>query len=63
MLINSYSGVDSELWIAADLVGARLIFRDSGAYKVTVHQNGYLIGETCKRRNSHEWVEWLRGLR
>lgn len=62
MLINSYSEVDTELWIAADLVGASLIFRNSGAYKVTVHRDGYLIGETHERRNSREWVEWLRGL-
>lgn len=62
MLINSCSEVDTELWIAADLVGASLIFRKSGAYKVTVHRRGFLIGETRKRRNSREWVEWLRGL-
>lgn len=62
MLIDSYSEVDTELWIAADLVGASLIFRNSRTCRVTVHRNGYLIGETCERRNSHEWAELLKGL-
>lgn len=62
MLIKSYSEVDAEIWTAADLVGASLWFYDSEPYKVAVYQDGYLIGETSKRRNSREWVEWLRGL-
>lgn len=57
MLINSYGEVDTELWAAANLVGASLIFRNSGAYRVAVRQDGYLIGKTHKRRNSHEWVK------
>ena len=62
MLINFYGEFDAELWVAANLVGASLIFRNSGPYGVTVHQDGYLIGTTHKRQNSREWVEWLRGL-
>ena len=63
MLIKSYSEVDNELWIAADLIGASLIFCSSETYKVAVYQYGYSIGETCRRRNSREWVEWLRSLK
>ena len=56
MLIDSYGEADAELRAAA---GASLIFINSGVYRVTVHQDGYLIGTTHKRRNSREW---LRGL-
>ena len=63
MLINSYSEIDTELWTAADLVGAELFFRNSEKYRVTVHQNGHLIGATREKRNSREWVKWLRSLR
>lgn len=62
MLICSYSDVDAGLWTAADLVGASLIFINSETYKVTVHRNGYLIGEMRERQNSYEWVKWLRSL-
>lgn len=62
MIINVHGEYDTTLWAAADLVGAELFFRGGGDYEVTVHRNGYLIGRTREKRNSREWVKWLKGL-
>lgn len=62
MLINVYGEYDSTLWPAADLLGAELFFRGGDTYRVVVYQGGYQIGDTCKKRDSREWVEWIRSL-
>ena len=62
MQINVYGEHDTSLWAAADLSGAELFFRGGGTYRVTVYQDGHLIGDTRKKRNSREWLEWLRSL-
>lgn len=62
MQINVYGGPDDALWPAADLLGAELFFRGGDTYRVTVYRGGYQIGDTCERRDSYEWLEWLRSL-
>lgn len=62
MLINVYGERDTTLWTAADVLGAQLIFRGGDTYRVSVYRNGYQIGDTCEKRNCHEWFEWLRKL-
>lgn len=63
MIVNVCGEYDTTLWAAADLVGAELFFRGGEDYEVTVYQNGYLIGKTCEKRNSREWVKWFRNLK
>lgn len=54
MLINAYGGVEDALWVAADLVGADLVFRGEENYRVTVYVGGYKVGETCRHMSSWE---------
>lgn len=62
MLIDVYGEDDTALWVAADIVGAQLFFRRGDTYRVVVYQSGYQIGDTCEKRDSREWVKWLRSL-
>lgn len=62
MLVNVYGEYDVALLPAVYLLGIELVFRGGGAYRVTVYRGGYQIGETCEKRDSREWVKWLRGL-
>lgn len=63
MQINVHGEHDTDLWAAADLLGAELIFRGGGDYKVVVRQHGHRVGETRMKRDSRGWYEWLRNLR
>lgn len=63
MLVDVYGEPDTALCPAIYLLGIELIFRGGDTYRVVVYKDGYKIGDTCERRDSREWVEWLRGLR
>ena len=63
MQINVYGEHDTNLWAAADLLGAELIFRGGEDYMVVATLHGYQIGETRKKRDSRSWYEWLKSLR
>nr|DAV65856.1 MAG TPA: hypothetical protein [Caudoviricetes sp.] len=62
MLINVYGEKDTTLWAAADLVGAQLVFRGGDTYRVVVYRDGYQVGDTCEKRGSREWFDWIVGL-
>lgn len=63
MLVNVYGEDDSALLPAVYLLGIELIFRGGDTYRVTVYRDGYRVGDTCEKRDSREWVKWLRSLR
>lgn len=62
MLVDVYGEYDAALLPAVYLLGIELMFRGGDTYRVTVYRGGYQIGETCEKRDSREWVKWLRSL-